>query len=79
MQLKALTIFGTRPEAIKLSSVIHVLQGTSGITSKVVSTGQHHEMLDQVLHVFQIVPDHDLSVMASKQDLPPDSPDGLPA
>lgn len=67
---KLLSIFGTRPEAIKLAPVIHALQGDPFFDSRVVVTGQHREMLDQVLKVFSIQPHHDLCVMAPNQTLP---------
>ena len=65
-----LTVFGTRPEAIKLAPLIRELRQRPGITSKVCVTAQHREMLDQVLDVFGIVPDHDLNLMQKDQTLP---------
>lgn len=63
-------IFGTRPEAIKLAPVIRALKATLGDGSvKVVSTAQHRQMLDQVLDIFNIVPDYDLDLMKSNQNL----------
>jgi UDP-N-acetylglucosamine 2-epimerase (non-hydrolysing) len=67
--LNVLTIFGTRPEAIKLAPVIKELQKASGICSKVAVTGQHRQMLDQVLDLFQIKPDVDLNIMLHNQSL----------
>jgi UDP-N-acetylglucosamine 2-epimerase (non-hydrolysing) len=64
-----LVIFGTRPEAIKLAPVIRALGASPRLTARVCVTGQHREMLDQMLGVFQIVPDHDLAVMKPDQDL----------
>ena len=62
--MKVLTVFGTRPEAIKMAPVIHELQRFSDqIDSKVCVTAQHRDMLDQVLELFDIVPDFDLDVM----------------
>lgn len=61
--MKILTIFGTRPEAIKLAPVIRELQRRSNdrdLQSLVCVTAQHREMLDQVLHLFGIEPDYDL-------------------
>lgn len=64
-----LTIFGTRPEAIKMVPVIHALQDCPGVASKVCVTGQHREMLDQVLDFFEIKPDFDLKLMQQAQGL----------
>jgi len=68
-KLKILTVFGTRPEAIKMAPLIQSLEAESGIDSRVCVTGQHQEMLYQVLDLFQIQPDHDLHIMAKGQDL----------
>lgn len=65
---KILSIFGTRPEAIKMSPVIRKLQ-CSGLESVICVTAQHREMLDQVLDIFDIAPDYDLDLMQSNQDL----------
>ncbi len=68
--INVLTIFGTRPEAIKLAPVIKALQSHPGqFRCSVCVTAQHREMLDQVLHLFQIKPDHDLNIMKPRQDL----------
>jgi UDP-N-acetylglucosamine 2-epimerase (non-hydrolysing) len=68
--LKILSIFGTRPEAIKLAPVIKKLEmQPDSFKSKVCVTGQHREMLKQVLEVFSIKPDFDLSIMKPNQDL----------
>jgi UDP-N-acetylglucosamine 2-epimerase (non-hydrolysing) len=64
-----LVIFGTRPEAIKMFPVVHALQRQHGIVVRTLVTGQHRQMLDQVLHIGEIVPDHDLDVMAPNQSL----------
>ncbi len=67
---KVLSIFGTRPEAIKMSPVIKELEKRHDIFKSVVCvTGQHRQMLDQVLHLFEIIPDYDLDVMRPGQDL----------
>ena len=66
---KVLSIFGTRPEAIKMAPVVKVLEATSGIDSVVTVTGQHREMLDQVLELFSIKPAHDLNIMKPGQTL----------
>jgi UDP-N-acetylglucosamine 2-epimerase (non-hydrolysing) len=66
---KILVIFGTRPEAIKLFPVIHKLQEHSDVQTRVLVTGQHRQMLDQVLDIGEIRPDYDLDVMAPNQTL----------
>ncbi len=68
--LKVMTIFGTRPEAIKMAPVVLELQKHPGrIRSFVAVTAQHREMLDQVLHLFKIQPDYDLDIMSQGQTL----------
>jgi len=67
--LRVLTIFGTRPEAIKLAPVVQALAAAPGITPILCVTGQHRQMLDQVLDVFALRPDHDLDIMKPGQDL----------
>lgn len=69
MTLKVLTVFGTRPEAIKMAPVVLALQHAEGIESRVCVTAQHRQMLDQVLNLFEIKPDYDLDLMAPNQDL----------
>ena len=69
MILRVLTIFGTRPEAIKMAPVVLGLAKAEGVESKVCVTAQHREMLDQVLGLFDIDPDFDLDLMAPGQDL----------
>lgn len=66
---KVLCVFGTRPEAIKMAPVVKALEKQSGITSNVCVTAQHRQMLDQVLALFEIVPDFDLNLMKPDQDL----------
>lgn len=66
---KVMTVYGTRPEAIKMAPVISALQADSRFTSIVVSTGQHREMLDQVNKRFGIEPDYDLGLMSPGQSL----------
>lgn len=66
---KILTIYGTRPEAIKVAPVIKTLEADDRFTSVSVSTGQHREMLDQVNGMFGITPDHDLALMKQGQSL----------
>ncbi len=67
--MKVITIFGTRPEAIKMAPLVIALEANDYFESLVCVTGQHREMLDQVLAVFDIVPDYDLNVMMKGQDL----------
>lgn len=67
--MKVLTVFGTRPEAIKMAPVVKALAACSAIESKVCVTAQHREMLDQVLDLFGIVPDYDLNIMKAEQSL----------
>ncbi len=67
--MKVLSIFGTRPEAIKMGPVVKAVEACSELESIVCVTAQHREMLDQVLEVFDIKPDYDLDIMKSKQSL----------
>jgi UDP-N-acetylglucosamine 2-epimerase (non-hydrolysing) len=67
--MRILSIFGTRPEAVKMAPVVKVLDQTPGIESLVCVTAQHREMLDQVLDLFQIKPDIDLDLMRPDQSL----------
>ncbi len=67
--IKILSIFGTRPEAIKMAPLVKMLENEVNITSLVCVTGQHREMLDQVLKLFNIHPDYDLNIMQQGQDL----------
>ncbi len=67
--MKALAIFGTRPEAIKLAPVIQELRRSPGAELTICVTAQHREMLDQVLDLFQITPDIDLDIMRDNQGL----------
>ncbi len=62
-------VFGTRPEAIKMCPLVNELKTRSGIKTVVCVTGQHRQMLDQVLDAFSVVPDYDLSIMKDKQTL----------
>ncbi len=66
---KVMTVFGTRPEAIKMAPVIKELKKVKDIETVVAVTAQHREMLDQVLQLFDITPDYDLNLMEEKQDL----------
>ena len=69
MPLKTLSIFGTRPEAIKMAPMVINLANDDRFDSKVCVTAQHREMLDQVLELFGIVPDYDLNIMKADQNL----------
>lgn len=66
---KVMIVFGTRPEAIKMCPLVNELKTRENIETTVCVTGQHREMLDQVLDAFHVVPDFDLSVMKEKQTL----------
>lgn len=68
-KIKVLSIFGTRPEAIKMAPLVKVLSSHERIESKVCVTAQHREMLDQVLELFDIKPDYDLDIMKERQSL----------
>jgi len=67
--LRVLSIFGTRPEAVKMAPVIQALRGCAEIDSRVCVTAQHREMLDQVLDLFDLHPDFDLDLMRHDQTL----------
>lgn len=69
MAIKVLSIFGTRPEAIKMAPLVKALNEAEGIDAKVCVTAQHREMLDQVLDLFEIVPEYDLNIMKPGQSL----------
>lgn len=62
-------VFGTRPEAIKMCPLVNELKTRAGIKTVICVTGQHRQMLDQVLSVFNVVPDYDLSIMKERQTL----------
>lgn len=66
---RVLIIFGTRPEAIKMAPIVKAFQANRKIDVKVCVTGQHREMLDQVLELFEIEPEYDLNIMKPGQDL----------
>ena len=69
MALKVLSVFGTRPEAIKMASLALGLQADNRFDAKICVTGQHRQMLDQVLELFELTPDYDLEIMKPGQDL----------
>lgn len=66
---KVMLVFGTRPEAIKMCPLVNELKGRKEIETTVCVTGQHRQMLDQVLEVFSVRPDYDLSIMKDRQTL----------
>lgn len=68
-KIKVLSIFGTRPEAIKMCPLVKALEKNDKIESIVCVTGQHRQMLDQVLEIFHITPDYDLNLMKDRQTL----------
>ena len=65
--MKIMTIFGTRPEGIKMAPLVKALKKEQGIQCIFVNTAQHREMLDQVLDIFEITPDYDLNMMQAGQ------------
>ncbi len=67
--MRVLSVFGTRPEAVKMAPVVRCLAQTAGIEARTCVTAQHREMLDQVLTAFQLVPDYDLDLMQPGQNL----------
>jgi UDP-N-acetylglucosamine 2-epimerase (non-hydrolysing) len=67
--LRILSIFGTRPEAVKMAPIVRLLKLTTGVESRVCVTAQHRQMLDQVLELFEIKPDYDLDLMRDGQSL----------
>src|ERR671912_454378 len=69
MSRRILTIFGTRPEAIKLFPLLHALEHDARFDSRVCVSAQHRGMLDQVLDIAGIAPDHDLDLMRPDQSL----------
>ena len=69
-KIKVMSIFGTRPEAIKMAPLVNELKNDEAIESIVCVTAQHRQMLDQVLKIFKIVPEYDLNVMKERQTLP---------
>ena len=66
---KIMLVFGTRPEAIKMCPLVNELKTRDEVQTIVCVTGQHRQMLDQVLAAFHVVPDYDLSIMKEKQTL----------
>ncbi|HHX13793.1 MAG TPA: UDP-N-acetylglucosamine 2-epimerase (non-hydrolyzing) [Clostridiales bacterium] len=68
-QQRIMVVFGTRPEAIKMAPLVRQLKKTEGIETILTVTAQHREMLDQVLDLFELTPDHDLNVMKPNQSV----------
>lgn len=68
-KIRVMSVFGTRPEAIKMAPLVKELEANSAIENIVCVTAQHREMLDQVLEIFNIVPDYDLNIMKDRQTL----------
>lgn len=68
-KLRVMSVFGTRPEAVKIAPLVKELEKHSEIESMVCVTAQHREMLDQVLELFEIKPDYDLDIMKERQTL----------
>ena len=66
---KVMLVFGTRPEAIKMCPLVNELKTRKSLKTIVCVTGQHRQMLDQVLNTFNVVPDYDLSIMKQGQTL----------
>ena len=69
MKKKIMLAFGTRPEAIKMCPLVNELKTRKSIEAIVCVTGQHRQMLDQVLSTFHVVPEYDLSIMKQRQTL----------
>ena len=65
--MKVMSVFGTRPEAIKMAPVVRALQDAPDIESVLCVTAQHRSMLDQVLDLFELRPDYDLNIMKQNQ------------
>ena len=66
---KIMTVFGTRPEAIKICPLVNEMKKRAGLQVVVCVTAQHRQMLDQVLETFGVVPDYDLNIMKDRQTL----------
>ena len=68
-KVKVMSVFGTRPEAIKMAPLVIELEKNPDVESIVCVTAQHRQMLDQVLEIFNIKPDYDLNIMKERQTL----------
>ena len=69
MKKRIMTVFGTRPEAIKMCPLVNEMKRRSGLEVIVCVTAQHRQMLDQVLKTFAVIPDDDLNIMKDRQSL----------
>lgn len=69
MKKKIMTVFGTRPEAIKICPLVNEMKKREGLEVIVCVTAQHRQMLDQVLKTFDVTPDYDLNIMKDRQTL----------
>ena len=69
LRKRILSVFGTRPEAIKMAPLVKAIDADGRLDGIVCVTAQHREMLDQILHLFRILPDHDLNVMSPGQSV----------
>lgn len=69
MKKKVMTVFGTRPEAIKICPLVNEMKKRDGLEVVVCVTAQHRQMLDQVLKTFDVTPDYDLNIMKDRQTL----------
>ena len=67
--MKVMSVFGTRPEAIKMAPLVRALQDDPDIDSVLCVTAQHRQMLDQVLNLFELTPDYDLNIMKPNQTI----------
>ena len=68
-KIKVITVFGTRPEGIKMAPIIKAMEKVPEIENTICITAQHRQMLDQVLNLFKIEPDYDLNIFKSGQTL----------
>ena len=68
-KIKVMSVFGTRPEAIKMAPLVKALEACDAIESRVCLTGQHREMLDSVMQIFRLHGDFDLDIMEQRQTL----------
>ena len=78
-KLRIMSVFGTRPEAIKMCPLVQELANREGIESLCCVTAQHRQMLDSVLEVFQVKPDWDLDIMTPDRRCPPSPASASPA
>ncbi len=69
MKIKIISVFGTRPEAIKIAPVINKLKQNKNFILKTIVTAQHRKMLDNALNIFNIIPDYDINIMTRSQSI----------